>query len=114
MLFPSLVAALSVAETANAVCIWKLCIETAILAAKSPNKNSTPIILDTLFIDPAYMKGYINFEHIIVSKACILAGSERATEIAPFDENGNISPDSTWAKSSSFGPVEDVSEDFSK
>jgi hypothetical protein len=40
---------LSVAETANAVCIWKLCIETAILAAKSPNKNSAPTILDTLF-----------------------------------------------------------------
>jgi hypothetical protein len=49
MLFPSLVAALSVAETAFAVCIWKLCMETAIVAAKSPNKNSVPTILDTLF-----------------------------------------------------------------
>ena len=38
----------------------------------------------------------------------------RATEFASFDENGNISPDSTRAKSDSFGPVEDVSEDFSK
>jgi hypothetical protein len=60
------------------------------------------------------MKGYINFGRYNVFKVCILAGSERATEIAPFDENGNISPDSTRAKSSSFGPVEDVSEDFSK
>ena len=42
------------------------------------------------------------------------AGSEQATEFAPFDESGNISPDSTRAKSDSIGPVEDVSEDFSK
>jgi hypothetical protein len=42
------------------------------------------------------------------------SGSEQATEFAPFDENGNISPDSTWAKSDSVNPIEDVSEDFSK
>jgi len=42
------------------------------------------------------------------------AGSEQASEFAPFDENGNISPDSTRAKSYSFGQMEDVSEDFSK
>ena len=44
----------------------------------------------------------------------ILAGSEQTSEFAPFDENGNISPDSNRAKSSSFGPVEDISEDFDK
>jgi hypothetical protein len=37
-----------------------------------------------------------------------------STEFALFDENGNISPDSTRAKSGSVGPVEDVSEDFDK
>ena len=42
------------------------------------------------------------------------AGSEQTPEFAPFDENSNISPDSTRAKSDSFGPVEDVSEDFEK
>ena len=42
------------------------------------------------------------------------AGSEQTTEFAPFDESGNISRDSNLAESSSFGPVEDVSEDFSK
>src|SRR5688500_13330834 len=42
------------------------------------------------------------------------ARSQQSTEFASFDENGNISPDSTRAKSSSIGPVEDVSEDFSK
>jgi hypothetical protein len=42
------------------------------------------------------------------------AGSEQATEFAPFDENGNIQPTLKWAESGSFGPVEDVSEDFSK
>src|SRR5919112_2155202 len=42
------------------------------------------------------------------------AGSEQTPEFAPFDENGNIQPDSTRAKSDSFGPVEDVSEDFEK
>ena len=42
------------------------------------------------------------------------AGSQQSTEFAPSDESGNISPDSTRAKSSSVGPVEDVSEDFSK
>jgi hypothetical protein len=90
-----LVAALSVAETANAVCIWKLCIETAILVAKSPTKNSAPIILDRLFflfIDPDYMKSYINLRHYNVFKVYILAGSEQATEFAPSDENGNIQP----------------------
>ena len=38
----------------------------------------------------------------------------KPTEFAPFDENSNISPDSTRAKSDSVGPIEDVSEDFSK
>ena len=42
------------------------------------------------------------------------ARSEQTTEYAPFDESGNISPDSTWAKSDSVSPIEDVSEDFSK
>jgi hypothetical protein len=42
------------------------------------------------------------------------AGSEQTPEFAPFDENGNISQDSNLAESSSFGPVEDVSEDFLK
>ena len=42
------------------------------------------------------------------------AGSKQTPEFAPFDENSNISPDSTRAKSDSFGPVEDVSEDFEK
>ena len=46
------------------------------------------------------------------------SGSGQSTEFAPFDENGNISPDSTRAKTDSFGPIEDVSdsdsEDFSK
>jgi hypothetical protein len=62
------------------------------------------------------MKGYTNFRHRHhnVFKVYILAGSEQATEFAPSDENGNISPDSTRAKSGSAGPVEDVSEDFSK
>ena len=41
-------------------------------------------------------------------------GSEQTSEFAPFDENGNIQPDSTRANSGSVGPVEDVSEDFSK
>jgi hypothetical protein len=44
----------------------------------------------------------------------ILAGSEQATEFAPSDENGNIQPINLWAESGSSGPVEDVSEDFSK
>ena len=39
-------------------------------------------------------------------------GSEQASEFAPFDESGNIRQDSNPANSSSFGPVEDVSEDF--
>jgi hypothetical protein len=38
----------------------------------------------------------------------------KPTEFAPFDENSNISPDSTRAKSDSVGPIENVSEDFSK
>jgi hypothetical protein len=42
------------------------------------------------------------------------AGSQQSTEFASFDENGNISPDSTRANSSSVGPIEDVSEDLSK
>jgi hypothetical protein len=41
-------------------------------------------------------------------------GSNQSTEFAPFDENSNISPAATRAKSDSVGPVEDVSEDFSK
>jgi hypothetical protein len=60
------------------------------------------------------MKGYINFRYYNVPKVYVLAGSEQATEFALFDENGNISPDSTRAKSGSVGPVEDVSEDFDK
>ena len=48
------------------------------------------------------------------NKARYETGSEQATECAPFDENSNIQPNSTRAKSDSFGPVEDVSEDFSK
>jgi hypothetical protein len=42
------------------------------------------------------------------------AGSQQSTEFAPSDENGNILRDSNLAKSDSVGPVEDVSEDFSK
>ena len=42
------------------------------------------------------------------------AGSQQSTEFAPSDENGNILRDSNLAKSGSVGPVEDVSEDFSK
>jgi hypothetical protein len=42
------------------------------------------------------------------------SGSKQATEFAPSDENGNISRDSSLAKSGSVGPVESVSEDFSK
>jgi hypothetical protein len=44
------------------------------------------------------------------------AGSQQSTEFASFDESGNISPDSSRAKSGSVGPVEDVSasEDFEK
>jgi hypothetical protein len=42
------------------------------------------------------------------------SGSEQTTEFAPSDESGNIQRDSNLAKSSSVGPVEDVSEDFSK
>jgi hypothetical protein len=42
------------------------------------------------------------------------SGSEQAAEFAPSDENGNNLRDSNLAKSSSVGPVEDVSEDFSK
>ena len=41
-------------------------------------------------------------------------GSEQTSEFAPFDESGNISQDSNPAESGSFGPIEDVSEDFSK
>ena len=41
-------------------------------------------------------------------------GSEQTSEFAPFDENGNIQQDSNLANSGSVGPVEDVSEDFSK
>ena len=37
------------------------------------------------------------------------SGSGQSTEFAPFDENGNISPDSTRVKSGSVGPVEDIS-----
>jgi hypothetical protein len=42
------------------------------------------------------------------------AGFQQSTEFASFDENGNISPDSSRANSGSVGPVDDVSEDFSK
>ena len=42
------------------------------------------------------------------------AGSEQTTEYAPFDESGNIQRDPNLANSDSFGPVEGVSEDFSK
>jgi hypothetical protein len=42
------------------------------------------------------------------------SGSKQATEFAPSDENGNISRDPSLAKSGSVGPVESVSEDFSK
>jgi hypothetical protein len=42
------------------------------------------------------------------------AGSEQTTEYAPFDESGNNLQDGHLAESGSFGPVEDVSEDFSK
>ena len=42
------------------------------------------------------------------------ARSEQTTEYAPFDENGNNLQDSNLAESGSFGPVEGVSEDFSK
>jgi hypothetical protein len=42
------------------------------------------------------------------------AGSQQSTEFAPSDESSNISPDSPRANSSSVGPVEDVSEDFSQ
>jgi hypothetical protein len=38
----------------------------------------------------------------------------KPTEFAPFDENSNISPALNRAKSDSVGPIEDVSEDFSK
>ena len=48
------------------------------------------------------------------NKARYETGSEQATEFAPFDESGNIQRDSNLAKSGSSGPVEDVSEDFSK
>ena len=41
-------------------------------------------------------------------------GSRQSTEFAPFDENGNIRPTSTWAESGSVGSNEAVSEDFSK
>ena len=41
-------------------------------------------------------------------------GSEQTSEFAPFNENGNILRDSNLAESGSLGPVEDVSEDFSK
>ncbi|HZA61254.1 MAG TPA: hypothetical protein VE573_00145 [Nitrososphaeraceae archaeon] len=41
-------------------------------------------------------------------------GSEQTSEFAPFDENGNIQRDPNLANSGSFGPVEDVSEDFGK
>ena len=34
--------------------------------------------------------------------------SGQTTEFAPFDESGNISPDSTRAKSDSFGPIAEV------
>ena len=40
------------------------------------------------------------------NKARYGSGSEQATEFAPFDESGNIQPDSTRAKSSSVGPNE--------
>ena len=42
------------------------------------------------------------------------AGSEQTTEYAPFDESGNNLQDGRLAESGSFGPVEGVSEDFSK
>jgi hypothetical protein len=42
------------------------------------------------------------------------AGYKQTSEFAPSDENGNILRDPNLAKSSSSGPVEDVSEDFSK
>src|SRR5918999_5333493 len=41
-------------------------------------------------------------------------GSQQSTEFASFDENGNIQPANLRAESGSLGPVEDVSEDFSK
>jgi hypothetical protein len=42
------------------------------------------------------------------------SGSQQSTEFAPSDENGDILRDPNLAKSDSVGPVEDVSEDFSK
>ena len=42
------------------------------------------------------------------------AGSHQSTEFASFDESGNILRDSNLAENGSVGPVEDVSEDFSK
>jgi hypothetical protein len=41
-------------------------------------------------------------------------GSEQSTEFAPFHEKGNVQPANSRAESGSAGPVEDVSEDFSK
>ena len=41
-------------------------------------------------------------------------GSEQASEFAPFDESGNNRQDSNLANSSSFGPVEDVSDSDSE
>ena len=42
------------------------------------------------------------------------SGSEQGTEFADLGENGNIQPTNLWAESGSFGPIEDISEDFSK
>ena len=42
------------------------------------------------------------------------AGSKQTPEFAPFDENSDISRDSNLAESGSVGPIEGVSEDFSK
>jgi hypothetical protein len=47
-------------------------------------------------------------------KFLFVTGSEQASEFAPFDENSNIQRGLNLAKSDSVGPVEDVSEGFSK
>ena len=37
-----------------------------------------------------------------------MTGSEQTSEFAPFDESGNIQPDSTRAESGSVSPIEMV------
>jgi hypothetical protein len=48
------------------------------------------------------------------NKARYGSGSEQATEFADSDKRSKILQDSNLAENSSAGPVEDVSEDFSK